>query len=382
VAQPKVFISYRRDEPGDYAGHIYRALRDTFGADSIFIDVVTLGPGTNWAEEITTTVGESRALLVVIGPQWATLAKSGTKEQDFVELEVQLALQRPDTKVIPVLVGGATMPDASELPPSLAKLAERHALTLHNQYWEYGIEELRKALERCGLQRLPPPAPPPPPPDGTRPEDEPTVVSDSPSVVVLVLQGVVLAFVTGLVANWLVSEVMRSPDEFSNPDAAAAVGVARRTIQWAIVGGVLATWLALAHRGGRNPAARAFAGLVLGAVAGAIGGTVDALPAFTDQEFGSWLQTAALAATGALIGAFLGGSWEPPHSAYGLVAGAGAGALAELLVETVDKTGQAALRVAIVAGLVLVALAALTAAREAGARGGPAGAQLPPPRAP
>jgi TIR domain len=377
VAQPKVFISYRRDEPGDYAGHIYRALRDTFGADSIFIDVVTLGPGTNWAEEITTTVGESRALLVVIGPSWARLAKSGTKEQDFVELEVQLALQRPDTTVIPVLVGGATMPDASELPPSLMKLAERHALTLHNQYWDHGIEELRKALERCGLRRLAPPPPPRPPQGETQPEDEPTVVSGSPSVGMLVLQGVVLAFVAGLVANWLVARAMPAPDEFDNPDTAAAIGVARRTAQWAMVGAVLALWLALANRGGRSPVGRAIAGLLLGAIAGAIGGTVDALPAFTDQEFDDWLQTAALAATGGLIGALLGGSWEPPHSMYGLVAGAGAGALAELIVANVDKTGQAALRVAIIAGLVLGALAALTAAREAG----PARAHLPPPRA-
>jgi hypothetical protein len=381
VAQPKVFISYRRDEPGDYAGHIYRALRDTFGADSIFIDVVTLGPGTNWAEEITTTVGESRALLVVIGPQWATLAKSGTKEQDFVELEVQLALQRPDTKVIPVLVGGATMPDASELPPSLAKLAERHALTLHNQYWEYGIEELRKALERCGLQRLAPPAPPSPPPRVTPPEDDRTVVSGSPSVGMLVLQGVVLAFAAGLVANLLVSEILPDPNDYGG-DKGAAIGVGRRAAQWAIVGAVLALWLALSYRGERNPVSRAIAGFLLGALAGAIGGTVDALPDFTDEEFGSWLEPAALAATGGLVGALLGGSWEPPHGAYGFVAGAAAGAVADRIVQGADQAGEIALRVTLVVGLVLIALAALTAARETAARGRPAGAHLPPPRAP
>ena len=39
---PKVFISYRRDEPGNYAGHIYRAIRDHFGPDAVFMDVVGL----------------------------------------------------------------------------------------------------------------------------------------------------------------------------------------------------------------------------------------------------------------------------------------------------------------------------------------------------
>ena len=152
---PKVFISYRRDEPGNYAGHIYRAIRDHFGPDAVFMDVVGLEPGTPWAEEIRNAVGGSRALVLVIGPGWsAALEKAGLDGQDFVELEVQIALERPDVSVIPVLVGGAAMPTESELPGSLQQLAGREALELHDDAvrWDHGINTLRRALEKRGLR--------------------------------------------------------------------------------------------------------------------------------------------------------------------------------------------------------------------------------------
>ena len=38
---------------------------------------------------------------------------------------------------------------------------------------------------------------------------------------------------------------------------------------------------------------------------------IDALPDIASREFGSWIDPAALAATGALIGALIGGSWTP-----------------------------------------------------------------------
>lgn len=81
------------------------------------MNVVGLEPGTPWADEIRNAVGGSRALVLVIGPGWsAALEKAGLDGQDFVELEVQIALERPDVSVIPVLVGGAAMPQSPSCP--------------------------------------------------------------------------------------------------------------------------------------------------------------------------------------------------------------------------------------------------------------------------
>ena len=369
---PKVFISYRRDEPGNYAGHIYRAIRDHFGRDAVFMDVVGLEPGTPWAEEIRNAVGGSRALVLVIGPGWsAALEKAGRDGQDFVELEVQIALERPDVSVIPVLVGGAAMPTESELPRSLQQLAGREALELHDDAvrWDHGINTLRRALEKRGLRKEDGP-PPPPPPLGRG--------SLHPGL--LVLQGVLVAFAAGLLANWLFFELVPSLGDQGDP-AFIASAVARRTVQWAIVGAALATWLTLTHGKDRHVPTRALVGLLLGGLAGTIGGTINMLPAITDQELvGSWVNPAALGTIGALLGALLGGSWAPPYTFSGLVAGGATGVLVQLALGTPDNPGQWGLRPALIVGIVLAAVAALAAAKAA-TSSRPAGATLPPPYA-
>ena len=356
----KVFISYRREEPGDDALHIYRWASGHFGADNVFIDVVTLRPGTDWQEEITKAVNESCALLVVMGPQWAPLAQSGEDEQDFVELEVQLALGRPDVAVIPVLVGGASPPDPANLPASFQELTRWQALKLHNEFWDFGIDKLRQRLEECGMRPREPQGP------STEPiaDDE----RDTPSLLALVLQGVALGFAAGLLGNWLVRELMPSPADYDPEAAAIAAAVARRTATWAIVGAALALWLALSYRGDGNVLTRVLVGLVLGALAGAIGGVIDALPDITNNERGSWVGPAALGATGALVGALVGGSWHPHHAAYGLAAGGAAGVLVQLIFGGPANSGEVAIRVALITGLVLVALAALDATRDAALR--------------
>ena len=383
--QPKVFISYRRDEPGNYADHIYRAIRDHFGSDAVFMDVVGLEPGVPWEKEIRKAVGASRALVLVIGPGWSeALEKASRDGRDFVELEVQIALDRPDVSVIPVLVGGAAMPTESELPGSLRELAGREALELHDDTvrWDHGIQTLRRALEKRGLPALEKrgllkedgPAPrqpsPPAPPPGR----------DSRELGMLVLQGVLVAFAAALLANWLVSELMPALGSQATEGANIALAAARRGASWAIVGAALAIWLTLAYGRGLHAPTRALVGLVLGALAGAIGATIQRLPEITDQAMGSWVDPAAFGATGALVGALLGGSWAPPHTGSGLLAGGAAGVLVQLALGSAANPGGFALRVALIAGIVLAVIAALAAAKAA-TSSRPATATLQPPYA-
>jgi hypothetical protein len=60
---------------------------------------------------------------------------------DFVAIEIAAALAR-DILVIPVLVDGAHMPKASELPASLKPLARRHAVDVRHTHFGHDAEAL------------------------------------------------------------------------------------------------------------------------------------------------------------------------------------------------------------------------------------------------
>jgi len=66
--------------------------------------------------------------------------------EDFVRVEIQAALAR-DIRVIPILVGGAVMPRARELPEALAKLARRNALELSDTRWHTDVGTLLELVE-------------------------------------------------------------------------------------------------------------------------------------------------------------------------------------------------------------------------------------------
>ena len=91
-------------------------------------------------------------LLALIGDRWVTIADEGGRRRlddprDFVRVEIEAALTRK-VRVIPILVGGATMPRADELPPSLAELVFRTALELSPARFDYDTSRLIKVLDR------------------------------------------------------------------------------------------------------------------------------------------------------------------------------------------------------------------------------------------
>jgi hypothetical protein len=151
VATPKVFISYRREETAGHAGRLYDAIGARFGERNVFMDV-DLAPGIDFVEQITEAVGACDALLVVMGPTWATtLDDRGharlADPNDFVRLELETALRRPDVRVIPLLVAGARMPDPDDLPESVRTLARRNALGLSDLRWRDDVRRLVSTLD-------------------------------------------------------------------------------------------------------------------------------------------------------------------------------------------------------------------------------------------
>jgi tetratricopeptide (TPR) repeat protein len=148
---PRIFISYRRDDAAGEAGRLADHLSRRFGAGAVFLDIETIDPGTDFVSVLQTTLQQTAAVLVVIGARWISLrGASGTRrlddEHDFVRLEVEKALGR-GIPVVPVLVQGAALPSAAELPPSIAALATRQTAVIEHSEFHADADRLCDRLE-------------------------------------------------------------------------------------------------------------------------------------------------------------------------------------------------------------------------------------------
>jgi len=102
-------------------------------------------------EVITRAVGSCDVLLTLIGNEWLTITDEHGRRRlddpdDFVRLEIEAALVRK-VRVIPILVDGARMPRADELPDSLSKLVRRQALELSPSRFDFDTSRLLRVLD-------------------------------------------------------------------------------------------------------------------------------------------------------------------------------------------------------------------------------------------
>ena len=152
VTSGRIFISYRRDETAYPAGWLYDRLTAHFGHGQVFKDIDSIQLGDDFVEVITRVVGSCDVLLALIGGEWLTMTGAHGRRRiddpdDFVRLEIEAALPRRE-RVMPVLVGGARMPRADELPGSLAALVRRQALELSPARFDFDTSRLLKVLDR------------------------------------------------------------------------------------------------------------------------------------------------------------------------------------------------------------------------------------------
>jgi hypothetical protein len=145
----RVFISYRRDDVAGYAGRLEEALERRLGHGSVFRDVLDIAPGEDFVQAIRTRLQGAKTVLVLIGPRWAGADAGGARRiddaQDFVRLEVAVALDS-GAQVVPVLLPGAEMPAEASLPPPLQPLARRNALSLGDAHWDADIQRLADSI--------------------------------------------------------------------------------------------------------------------------------------------------------------------------------------------------------------------------------------------
>ncbi|HKH49315.1 MAG TPA: PASTA domain-containing protein [Thermoanaerobaculia bacterium] len=165
---PVIFISYRREDSAGHAGRLFDRLRDHFGKDSVFLDVVGIDAGVDFVETIDQAVGSCDVLLAVIGREWLTCCDKQKQRRlddpnDFIRVEISSALKR-NVRVVPVLVEGAEMPPTEALPEDLQRLTRRQAVELRDSRWDADVAALIAALERDAARTgagSPLPAPPP-----------------------------------------------------------------------------------------------------------------------------------------------------------------------------------------------------------------------------
>lgn len=141
-----VFISYRRDDSAGHAGRLSDRLVARFGASHVFMDVDDIQPGQNFEQAIEQTLSRCEHVLAVVGPRWLEILRARQAVgEDFVEHEIAAALAS-GRSVIPILVGGARMPSAEQLPPELVAFARCNALEIRDHRFDDDAAELIRFL--------------------------------------------------------------------------------------------------------------------------------------------------------------------------------------------------------------------------------------------
>lgn len=127
----RIFISYRRQDTLAIAGRIFDRLEAKFGSNGVFMDIDSIPPGVDFHGWLDDEVSQASVVLALIGAGWLNAQdEAGLRRldspNDFVRIEIETALRR-SIPLVPVLIGGASMPRADELPESLRPVLRRHA---------------------------------------------------------------------------------------------------------------------------------------------------------------------------------------------------------------------------------------------------------------
>ena len=133
----RVFVSYRRADGLYGVGWLaerLRSLDSITGVETAFHDAA-LRAGDDFPDALEAEIAGSDLVVAVVGPAWWGRRDSGPSRiedpDDWVVREIATAFEQ-GTVVVPVLLGGADHPLASEVHPSIADLARLHALPFHD----------------------------------------------------------------------------------------------------------------------------------------------------------------------------------------------------------------------------------------------------------
>jgi hypothetical protein len=146
----QIFISYRREESRWSARSLHDRLCRDFDPKQIFMDIDAIALGEDFVKAIETTVAKCDVLIAVIGNNWLTTKDDDgdrrlDNPEDIVRMEIGVALKR-EISMIPVLVDGASIPRATDLPEDLKSLVRRNALRITDTSFDGDCQRLAAAI--------------------------------------------------------------------------------------------------------------------------------------------------------------------------------------------------------------------------------------------
>jgi hypothetical protein len=136
---------------------LYDYLKKTFGRNPVFIDVDKIPAGYDFASYLNVQLARCNVFLSLIGRNWlSTTDDHGIsridKPDDFVRLEIMKALELKIENIIPVLVDGARLPNATDLPDPLKHLTLFNAAELRNSSFDRDSKALIEQFEGALLR--------------------------------------------------------------------------------------------------------------------------------------------------------------------------------------------------------------------------------------
>jgi hypothetical protein len=146
-----VFLSYRRNDSGGWAGRLRDHLVLRYGEARVWQDVDDITVGSDYLPQILKNIAAADAVLIVIGPHWLDQRSQDgrtrlTDPKDVLRIEIVQALKKK-SGVIPTLVGGAGMPDPKDLPRPIAPLVKRNGIAIVDADWARSVQLLFQKLQ-------------------------------------------------------------------------------------------------------------------------------------------------------------------------------------------------------------------------------------------
>ena len=144
-----IFVSYR-DDTAHSAGRLGSFLGARVGREHIFTaDSIEVGASAVAATR--DAVAACDILIAIIGPEWLASAddqgrRTIDQDDDLVAAEIATALQQKMV-LVPVLVEGAEMPAAEDLPEKIRGLAQRQSVRLDHMTFRSDAAQLLGSVE-------------------------------------------------------------------------------------------------------------------------------------------------------------------------------------------------------------------------------------------
>jgi len=133
----RIFVNFRNGDQDALAGFLADDLVRRFGRDQVFRSTESIPPGTDFVEELERQLAECDVLLAVIGVNWLTVTDVRGRRRlddpdDWVRREIANALSA-GKRVVPVLIGTASLPRSADLPEDIEPLARRQYLQIQGR---------------------------------------------------------------------------------------------------------------------------------------------------------------------------------------------------------------------------------------------------------